>query len=709
MTTIHAAPRGWRVFVEDIAIRILPDLTISESMDNLTTVVEFGLAQRGGSLPTKGDSVLVQWIDRHAETSVDMFFGEVDAVEVESGPWSYRCRCVDQLAKFRRVKSGSDMDLTGLTDGEAWKSIADYCGISYDSDDIFDMGYVLGARAPVLWLSDGSTPGSSLIQELDDTFRCNTIAIGHGRVIRHAYDPFPTSGDFAVATYVRGSSTRLQGLHRTRGGSDSIQNVWKITGATIESEDGSCSTTPWAKAIDGNGELGSRHVRISEQSYSSDLIQDESLAMAIATWKMGETNRVTDTGSLQLFQSTSLHPGSIVGIIDPTPGIDADDARWCLVTSTERVGFGMTVQLTTGPAGEVGTLTHGMNLVCNDSSSDGSGADDGFDDFPDPGEFPDIPEDLWDPGDDPDDDLEIGDDSDTTPVDLPIVCSENQDYLQFMDGIIPQSYWRPDAPGAWDWVTTDGSVPIDGSTLVAKMHAGSGGLILTSNPNTATQTSADDIVYDALSAVSFCAEVAVCGDNTLVELALIRADTGVPFNSGVTWYAEPDGISSTDAHAVNRKFTGRILIPNGNVVTKFDKTPGPISAGALARNTGQFFPFPGPDDGLTTSGPGSNPEDYTFMTLCVSYDLTTEYQDGYAYGDGGEGHATSERCLTASCVGGALHYTPNARDFKLEIFGSNIDWELGDCPPLQVLTGAVGSGDCVPNPDYLNPWDREDE
>lgn len=709
MSSILAAPRSWRVTVEDVPIRILDDISISESMANLTTVVEFGLAQRGSSLPIKGDSVLVEWIDQTASTSTVMFLGEVDAVEVESGPWSYRCRCVDQLSKLRRVKSGSDMDLSGLTDGEAWKAVANYCGITYDDGDIADMGYVLGVRAPILWLADGQTPGSSIIKELDDTFRCNTIAIGNGRVVRHAYDPFPTTGTFSYATYVRGTSIRLQGLHRTRGGSDQIQNVWNITGAVIESEDGSCSTTPWAKAVDGNAELGSRRVRVSEQSYSSDLIQDESLAMAIATWKMGETNRVSDTGSATIFHSTGIHPGTIIGLIDTTPGIDAETERWCLVTSTERAGFGMTMELTTGPAGEVGTLTHGMNLVCNDDSGDGGGADDGFPDFPDPGEFPTPGDDVWDPGDDPLPDLEVDDDSEL-PVEPeePVICSEFTSDPLFLEGVFVQSYWRPLAALTWEWVTPDGSSPVDGDVLVMRLTGGSGAVIFSTNQDVLTQVPEEDVVYPAASSVSFCLDVAVCGANTVVDFGLVRADTGGDFNAFVEWTAEPDGLVVTDALAHTRKFTGRIVIPNGSAVTNLDHTPSSISGGALGRNTGRNFPFPGPADGLTTSGPGTNPEDYDFMNLCVSFDLSGEYQDGFVYGDGGEGHNTSEVCLTPSCVGGALHYTPNSRDFKIKVSARNADWLTGDCPPLQIFAADV-STECVPNPDYVDPWDREDE
>lgn len=705
MTDIKAAPRRWVVTVDDVPIRILDDISVSESMSNLTTVLEFGLAQRGGSLPARGNYVIAKWIDIHGETSTDVFGGFIDAIEIESSPWSYRCRCTDQLSKLRRTKSGSDMDLTGLTDGEAWKAIADYCGITYDDDDIADMGYVLGVRAPILWISDGSTPASQIIKELDDIFQCHTLTIGNGRVIRHHYDPYPSSGAFAYASYTRGSSIRLQGLHRTIGGSDSIQNVWRVTGATIESEDGSCSTTPWALARDGNEELGSRHIRISEQSITSDLIQDESLAIFIATWKMGETNRVSETGSMQLFNDAQIRPGSVVGIIDTTPGMDAESARWCLVTSVERAGFGMTLQLTAGPPGEVGTLTHGMNLVCNDSSGDGGGADDGFDP-PDPDPFPGTDPDLsWD---EPDDGLEVGDDSDTTPIDVPVVCDDTDNYLHVMDGIVPQSYWRSDGPATWAFVTPDGSPATDGSELVMRLTGGSGGLILTSNPDTTTQSSADDVVYPANSVVSFCAEIAICGDDTEVELALIRNDTKVPFNTTAEWYAEPDGISATDGVGHHYKFTGKIKIPNGgSVTTNFNHPPSSISGGGLNRNTGLFFPFPPPGDGVATSGPGTNPDDYDFFTICASWDLSGEYQDGWVFGEAGEGHNTSEVCLTPGCVGGALHYTPNTRDFNLEIFGVNIGWSGGDCPPLQVRAAAVGSGTCDLNPDYQNPWDRD--
>lgn len=713
----HASPRRYAVNVDGVYIPIQSDISITEDMSQLTTVAEFSVATRGGSLPVEDQPLVIYWVDFHNHRKVPVFGGTIDSIEVESTPWSYRCRCVDQLAGLRRTKNGSDMNLTGMTDGEAWKAIADYCDVTYDDDDIADQGYILGARAPIYWLADGQTPGSSMIQELDSIFRCMTLTIGNNRVIRLNYDPFPPNGDQAKQTYTKGISLRWQAHHRSRGGSDTIQNVWNIKGVTIESEDNSCTTQPWARAVDGNEVLGGPGRKVVEQSVDSDLIQDTSLAEWIAKWKMGDTNRRAETGTANIFNDPNIHPGAVVGLHDGTQGIDAN-IRWALVQSVQRNGPVMTLTFTAGPAGDIGTITSGMDVQCNDTSSDGGDADDGFDPD-DPGELPDTSlddDDLTgiDDGTDPDTD---GTDS-PPPIDEPIVCTDPEAHT-FIEGATSSpdhvsTYWRDrdSMKGDWTYAKMNGQTPLLNDVLVTLPTAKSGTLILTTNLDTFTSGASDDRIFLSNSQLVVCANLAVCGADTTIEFALLREDTKAAISLNVLWITKPDGVKVTGITPGTRYFNGQITIQNGDVVTDLDHTPGPISNGGTHRNTGTYFPYPPSTSaiGVPIDTPHPHPEDYKFYDVCAAFDLssTAGYQNLYAFGDVGEGWATSEECLTPTCTGGVFTYTPNSHDFNLAFFVNRPSWIIGDCPPVIIRDFTLGVTDCEHNDAYKPPWERDD-
>lgn len=373
--------RLWsRVYLNDVWTLTSGDITVNESLDSLTRVAEFDLAEQPTVAPAESDAVRIQWLDIDAATGWDLFGGEINAVEIESQPWAYVVRCTGQLSRLRRVRTASDLDLTGMTDGEAWKAVADYCGVTYDAADIADAGYVLGERVAVSWLLD--VPGSQIIGELDTVLGMATIEIGNDRVIRFPYDPTPNDATGLYRTYTRGESIDFTAHRRTRGDRDQIQNVWVVRGATATDND-NCSLTPWARAESGNAQLG-RGVSVTTQTFSSDLIQDEALAEAIVRRQMRLTNRLPDDATAECENDPNMHPGAKIAIVDPAYGVDADP-RYFLVTAVNRTGAAMTLTLTAGPGGSEGTVTHGVDRVCNDLHFDvdwpGSFSFPGFD-FP---------------------------------------------------------------------------------------------------------------------------------------------------------------------------------------------------------------------------------------------------------------------------------------------------------------------------------------
>lgn len=695
MSEFVAAPRRTRVRINGTVVPTLSDVAISTSLTQLATVAEFSLASRPAGLET-GLDVQIEWLDFTEGLAYPLFAGTIDGWDVDAQPWAMRVRCVDQLERFRRTRTGSDMNLTGMTDGEAWKAIADYCGVSYDDADIADRGYVLGAHEAIKWHADGQTPGSRIIQELDAVFRTATLTVGDGRVLRIRYDPFPDDDTVPDRTYELGESVHFFTDHRSYGGRDSIQNVWNVTGVTLEDANG-CEVTPWARAVDGNAQLGSSRVRVVEQVFQSDLIQDESLAEAIVRWKMGETNREPDTHATDLLNDPQIHPGSRIALVDPTYGITAVP-RYFLVTSVQRNGAVMSLELASGPPGDAGTVTHGVEKVCGDSSSD-INIDDGFPGF---GGFDGLP-DIDGGG--------IGD-LETPPVDItpfppdePIVCDEVTEIIPRYDNDVGFSTpWR-EVVGPWSLQTHDGSAVASSKELFYKLENVTGLMLLNSDTDPDTQSSATDVELGPGAVFSLCLDAAFCGDTSTLTIGLTRTDTGNPY-AYVTWYSQPDGLPITIS-GDTRTYAGVINIGNdGSTVTDHDYGPSDLGNGGLHRNTGHYVPHGGGSP-VAASGPGDVPDDFTFFTLCASFDLSDQYQHGYASGEGGEGHNRSEKCVSPGCSGGGepVTYTPDPYSHNVYISAGG-DFSDASCPPVIIRAMAYGTGTCERNPDYTEPETR---
>lgn len=354
----------WRVTVNGDVVGTAGTPTINESIQAMTRVAEFSLASQPESTPSIGQTVQIDFCNVGSDIFWPAFAGTIDAIEVESQPWEMVVRCTGPLALLRKVRTGSDYNLTGKTDGEVIEDILTYCGISYSPSDILDMGYEFGERQAVKWLID--VPASQILREIDTVLGCVTLEIGAGRVVRFNWDPAPENGLKAVRTYERAVDYDFFQNHRSRGNRDQIQNVWEVHGPTVRIND-NCNATVWAKAADSNPQLG-RKVRVQTGTFQSDLIQDEALAEYVVKRLMWQSNKTPDMGSIEVFNHPNISPGSVVTLEDDSYGINAAPRHFS-VQSVDRSGFTMVLGLVAGPRGDEGTVTTGVEKVCNDTHS----------------------------------------------------------------------------------------------------------------------------------------------------------------------------------------------------------------------------------------------------------------------------------------------------------------------------------------------------
>jgi hypothetical protein len=386
--------RHLRVYINGSMVRTsAPNITASLSLAPRTA--EFNLASRPGIQPARGDTVLIKLIADDLDKSWDIYGGKIDALEVESEPWAYYVRCVDQLELLRATHKGTDMQIGrgSTTDGEEWAAILSYCEIDFELDDMVEAGIILGTRMPLYWHNDSSTTGGQVLSELDTMTGCATITVGNNRVIRIAPDYVPETDTGSYKTLEKGVNADWVSHRRAQGSRDDIQNVWRARGASVELNS-SCTATPWAFAVDGNAQIG-RKVRTPEQSITSDFIQDEQHARRLVEQSMRRFNKVPDLATITMELDPNVHPGTKLVLVDPTYGIMTPAlGRIVLVTSVTIDGLLMTCEAEAGPGGDLGTITTGVDKVCGDTHTNPDWPGD-FE-FPEP-TFP--PLDLGDPGD----------------------------------------------------------------------------------------------------------------------------------------------------------------------------------------------------------------------------------------------------------------------------------------------------------------------
>lgn len=338
------------------------ELRVSESIDQLSRVAEFSLAEQPETEPVEGDTVRVITYDFTDGLMYTSFKGSINAITIESQPWAFTITANDQLRKLDRVRLSTDLDLTGMTPKEAMEAVLGYCGCSFDSADLADPDYILGQEEPLAWQVD--TPGSQIAGDLSDVFGCVLMTIGEDRIVWLSHDATPEDDTGSYATFTRGESTGFGGHSRSHGDRSRVQNNWIVRGATIELNE-NCTAQVWARAEAENAQVG-KHRFTAEQSFTSDLIQDESLAEAVVRRLMRWSNRLPDERSTPLINDVNVHPCTKITIMDPTYGMGSPPT-YATVISVERQGNLMTLKLAAGPGGAEGDVSTGVDKICNDT------------------------------------------------------------------------------------------------------------------------------------------------------------------------------------------------------------------------------------------------------------------------------------------------------------------------------------------------------
>lgn len=379
-----------RALLREVLIKIGGEVTITEGLDQPYAVCDFDLVSTPAPPPAANDAITVQMYDRATETTSTHFWGYVANSDIEDFPHRAAVTARGALSPLATCTNdtGADIDFTGDTDGEVVEALLTLCGIDFDSADIADAGYHLGAREAVKLHK--KQHASELLLELDRVLGAKTADVGSGRVVRFFYNLAPSAAT-AVRHYRRSTDTRLYQVHRTNGDLSQIRNSWDVSGPTLEC--GECSCTVVAH-VSGENDLLGDGVRNAGEPFQSDLIQDKSLAEAVARRLMRWYNRAPIELTIAVQNDTGVRPGHCVTVADDVYGIDlATDTPLCVV-SLDRRGDQMTLQLVGGEAGDIGTVTSRVEEQCNQSTDEGPDWDDGYTD-PDYGAPPFIdPEDL---------------------------------------------------------------------------------------------------------------------------------------------------------------------------------------------------------------------------------------------------------------------------------------------------------------------------
>lgn len=365
-----------RVTLRGSRVNVAGEVVITEALEQTYAVCDFDLNSTPADPPAANDAITVQMYDRGTETASTQFWGYVASSNNEDTPHRISVTCRGALSPMETCTndSGADINFTGDTDGEAVEALLTYCGVDFTSADIQDAGYVLGAREAVKWHKGDRA--ADLWLELDRVFGMKTLDVGAGRVVRFHYNLAPTSVPVAKRHYRR-SDTRLYQLNRLKGDLSQIRNKWRVTGPTLDC--GDCQCTVYAERADNNALLGTG-VRNMGEPFSSDLIQDTSLAEAIARRLMRWYNRQPVELTIRVQNDPGLRVGHTVSVLDDVYGIDLAEDTVLTVVSLDRRGDAMTLQLVGGEPGEEGSGVSGVEEQCNDTTDAGPDWDDGFTD-----------------------------------------------------------------------------------------------------------------------------------------------------------------------------------------------------------------------------------------------------------------------------------------------------------------------------------------
>lgn len=678
-----------RLFSGDDQVTVATDaaapVRTQQALSSAVTMVgEVTLASVPSGLVT-GSLIRIDQLDLRAPDTDDtvpvnrQFTGTVNIPSGDSSPQAARLTCTGYLSRLRRVPL-TNHDLTGMTDQEAVQTILDLCNVPFDPDDILGWGYVLGQVQGVVWTP--GTSGASMVGELDRVFNCATLELGSGRVFRIPYNrsPYQYPSPTYAATYRKGTpGLAFYANTRTRGDLDQIRNYWQVQGLSWQGEEGAADEgvryQVYATAQAEHALLGP-DVYLGPDTFSSDLIQTEDLAKAIAIRLMQETNREPDNVRIDGGNNLAVVPGCLILEKDPTPGVDlATDKRY-LVTSVTRETDLMSIEAVGGSTGTVGTVVSGIwketPSGTTDVGTDGPAFDPGDPGIPpfDPPDFevPDIPGGggITEPPntEDPLINCDTTSGADLRGIDDPLTGLD--------------APWRHLDDGAWTWDT-------DGRDIVAfnNNHLTDDLWYNTTEPMSARTSGNDTSVGGAGLTFSFSGRVQFCEPNSYLTVSVESVDGPVAF-------------------ARFHGFPG-YLDDNGSYYGVFCGTQhqnGHRSGGAAPHE--EFALDNRNNGGIDGSAPGLG----ELTPFSVSFDLSGERQKVFFSGDFGSGYMEDYYWSSPPHphVGGTI------ASYGLDTGASHVlhlhfiagDFGTPGCPCIRLVLDEMGTA-CEANPDYEPP------
>lgn len=706
VTTGRTRKPIYRAEIQDTTVYLGNELTQNESLEDLTTMVVDTHLANFPTFVSAGDEFTVRQGGWGSGQEMYQFTGIVDSRVGTSMPNVFRVTGVGPLSKLRRAPL-SDHDLTGMTDGEAVEYVLTQCGVTYDTADIYDYGYVLGPIADVKWLK--GTPGSDIIREIDRVIGAATMEIGTGRVVRFLYDKAPNASQISF-NFTAGNSQWYYNSERTRGGLDAIKNFWRVTGLTYEStSDGTpvtdpdatdtCNSTFYAESSEEHPVLGSGFT--VPQEFQSDLIQTEAMAKRIVIRMMRWYNRAPDTVVIETANDPRITPGDVVGLVDAAPGLQLTGSPSpYLVLSVNRDRDFMRLNCIGGSPGDYGTVFSELVTCCEGQRENGTCVDNGTDpNADDPGTIggpPDSPIGDWTPPDEPPlDEIDVPD------TEMPVICDDLQDddgeLNDPVDGsLVVFSNWRLN--GSASWLNAAGSETFIAGDVGVYISLLGGSFIRNDETDPSLQTLSTDTCFGPV-AWAFVGSVGFCEDGSTAQIHMFdQLGTG---GSGLRVYS---GTGVQPIPSEPYTYPLEIFLEDGQVYTSGDAPVGIISDASVGRNTGVMFPAGG-SAGAAVSGVGPV-TGYNFHQVGVSIDLANAgYEDiGQCWGDLGGGTAHKEKCSNSICLGGEIPVSACSHVcHRLIISGSGGGTDIETCPTAVWTNIGVGAVNCIENPNYINP------
>lgn len=690
-----SSPVRFQQALED-AVTAVVELTSAQESPVLAANqrVRLDLIQRG-SVPADGYSV------------GPIFRGTLDQFRGVSSPHAVNLLAKGPLARLRR-SFDADYDLSDLTDEDAVSAILTRCGISHDSADIDGTGYVLGAHEPVIWRAGQA--GAEVVPEIDRVFGCATIEIESARIIRFPYSRVPAHYDPATyaATYRRGQAgVNFYEHERARGDLDQIRNYWRIQGLGYDGAEGTadegCTFQVWATGKADNATLGAGRL-VGPDVFSSDLIQSEARAKAIAQRLMSWWNRLPDTIRIVAPLDVDVIAGSLVLVRDNAYGVDlTSDTAYLVYNKGFEGESSMTLDCIGGPSGVIGTLTSGIDRCCGTQQEDGTCTDVGTNPDPDfpggglggidtPGwpELPPLPDiDICDPLTDPLCVLEPPGGGTTEPPNTedPFVdCTETGNLID-----VVSAPWRESGSILYD--LGEGGLVAD---AIFTTSAGSIFHNVTEGPT--PKTDANDVFYgqgETVCVTGILAFPCAVGDGTssTVTITLERVeDEGTTITASISFHSEP-GVQPALVGHVGEYWFGIRANPEGDIATWAPSMePGVCTWVPNEGNNGGYEGTPIPY--------GSE------VSFSVCFDTGS----------------SPPRTTFDSSVGGGytedVFYTcrpfgpwpppdpcdhPSGHRLRIDLNGSFFATADLSCPWVELRELSIGSATCVPNPDYVPP------